>query len=338
MKKIINSITALILSTIMIITGIGNVSAATDTIQLGKATKTSDYIAGVSFYHKITDKNEDLYCLNRYKNAATNIKANLVKNSKNITGGLVHILKNGYPNKTITGNKEKDYYITQTAVWWYLDETTGSSNLGHYFKKDGSDKYDMRKYVKQLVQEGVIGRPLIVKADFGIHPKYDPNSRLFDPSMGGGSVYDIGIYPLFMALYMFGVPQQIKALSVPAPTGVDMTTLMMLKHKNEMVSLLSSSFACNLKSDATIAGEKGTLRLDRMFHMPTKLFLQKENEENETEMPLCFEGNGYNYEAAEVMKCMDKGEIESTIYSHAMSKALADIISNVLTEINEHNN
>ena len=38
-------------------------------------------------------------------------------------------------------------------------------------------------------------------------------------------------------------------------------------------------------------------------------------------------GNGYNYEAAEVMKCMDKGEIESTIYSHAMSKALADIIS-----------
>ncbi len=191
---------------------------------------------------------------------------------------------------------------------------------------------------KQLVQEGVIGRPLIVKADFGIHPKYDPNSRLFDPSMGGGSVYDIGIYPLFMALYMFGVPQQIKALSVPAPTGVDMTTLMMLKHKNEMVSLLSSSFACNLKSDATIAGEKGTLRLDRMFHMPTKLFLQKENEENETEIPLCFEGNGYNYEAAEVMKCMDKGEIESTIYSHAMSKALADIISNVLTEINEHNN
>ena len=191
---------------------------------------------------------------------------------------------------------------------------------------------------KQLLQEGVIGRPLIVKADFGIHPKYDPDSRLFNPSMGGGSVYDIGIYPLFMALYMFGVPQQIKALSVPAPTGVDMTTLMMLKHKNEVVSLLSSSFACNLKSDATIAGEKGSLRLDRMFHMPTKLFLQKENEEEETEIPLCFEGNGYNYEAAEVMRCMDEGKIESTIFSHAMSEALADIISTVLTEINEHNN
>lgn len=154
MKKIMKSIMTLILSTIMIITGIGNVSAATDTIQLGKATKTSDYIAGVSFYHKITDKNEDLYCLNRYKNAATNIKANLVKNSKYITGGLVHILKNGYPNKTITGNKEKDYYITQTAVWWYLDKTTGSSNLGEQFKNNGSDPYNLRGYVKNLMEEG----------------------------------------------------------------------------------------------------------------------------------------------------------------------------------------
>lgn len=154
MKKIIKTITTLFLSAIMIIMGIGNVSAATDSIQLGRATKTNDYIAGVSFFYKITDKNEYLYCLNMHKETATNVKANIVRNSKNITGGLVYILKNGYPNKTITGDKEKDYYITQTAVWWYLDKTTGSSNLGEQFKSDGSDAYNLRGYVKRLMEEG----------------------------------------------------------------------------------------------------------------------------------------------------------------------------------------
>ena len=145
---------SIIISVAIMITGFFNVKAASDTIQLGQATKTGDYIAGVSFYYKVTDKGQYLYCLNMHKNTATNVKATMVRNSKNITGGLVYILKNGYPNKTITGDKAKDYYITQTAVWWYLDMTTGSSNLGEQFKENGSDPHNLRQYVKQLATEG----------------------------------------------------------------------------------------------------------------------------------------------------------------------------------------
>ena len=151
MKRII--LTVLSLAAI-VLGSIVNVFAATDTIQLGNATKTNAYIAGVDFYYKVTNKGQYLYCLNMHKNTATNVKANIVKNSPYITGGLIHILKNGYPNKSITGDKEKDYYITQTAVWWYLDKTTGSTNLGEQFKENGSDSYGLRKYVKKLMEEG----------------------------------------------------------------------------------------------------------------------------------------------------------------------------------------
>ncbi len=157
MKKVNNMMRkflAMIISVAIMVTGIFNVKAASDTIQLGNATKTGDYIAGVSFYYKVTEKGKYLYCLNMHKNTATNVKAKMVKNSKNITGGLVYILKNGYPNKKITGDKAKDYYITQTAVWWYLDKTTGSTNLGEQFKSDGSDPQNLRPYVKQLMTEG----------------------------------------------------------------------------------------------------------------------------------------------------------------------------------------
>ncbi len=150
MKKFLS----IIISVAIMITGIFNVKAAPDTIQIGQATKTGNYIAGVSFHYKVTQKGTYLYCLNMHKNTASNVKATKVKNSKYITGGLVYILKNGYPNKNITGDKDKDYYITQTAVWWYLDKTTGSSNLGEQFKTNGSDPYNLRKYVKQLMTEG----------------------------------------------------------------------------------------------------------------------------------------------------------------------------------------
>ena len=154
-KKIAKSILTIILSAAIIVVSIGNVQAASSSIMLGDAPKTKGYIAGVTFHYKKTTDGKYLYCLNIHKNTAKNIKANLVKDSKKINGGLVYILKNGYPNKSITGDSDKDYYITQTAVWWYLDLTTGSSNLGEQFKGNGSDAYNMRKYVKDLAYAGV---------------------------------------------------------------------------------------------------------------------------------------------------------------------------------------
>ncbi len=154
MKKITKTLLTMITAFLIIVTSVLQANAASDTIQLGTATKTNSYIAGVSFSYKVTTDGRYLYCLNMHKNTATNVKATLVKNSSYIDGGIVYILKNGYPNKSITGDKDKDYYITQTAVWWYLDIVKGSTNLGEQFKENGSDSYGMRHFVKGLVDEG----------------------------------------------------------------------------------------------------------------------------------------------------------------------------------------
>lgn len=188
------------------------------------------------------------------------------------------------------------------------------------------------KVIRDQIQCGEIGDLKLLKAEFGIHPTYNADSRLFNPSLGGGSVYDIGIYPLFLFHYLFGIPTQLYAVNVPAPTGVDMTSVMTLQSKSGCVASLISSFDFNLKSDAVIVGEKGSIRLDRMFHMPTRIFRQLEGEEKETEIPVSYEGNGYNYEAAEVMKCLDEGKIESEIFSHSFSYELSNTISQVINK------
>lgn len=68
--------------------------------------------------------------------------------------GIAYILSNGFPNKSITGDADKDYYITQAAVWWYLDETAGTNNLPDTFKVTGPDSYNLRQYIVKLVNEG----------------------------------------------------------------------------------------------------------------------------------------------------------------------------------------
>ena len=163
---------------------------------------------------------------------------------------------------------------------------------------------------KQQMREGSIGKPLLLEVDFGFKANYHPQSRLFDPELGGGSIPDIGIYPLFLALYLFGKPESVQVTSVAAPTGTDMTTSVLLKHAGGEISVLTSSLAMRLDSEAKLFGENGSLHLCRMFHIPTKLMIRK-GEEEEQEIPVHSVGNGYNYEAKEVMERLNRGETES---------------------------
>ena len=152
--KLTKKVLALFVAAAIMLGSMVNVNAAPETLQLGPGTPTGVYIGGVSFSYKQTVSGEYLYCVNMAKKTAENTTATLVKNNSVIDGGIIYILRNGYPNKSITGNKDKDYYITQTAIWWYLDLVYGSQNLGDRFKEIGEDEYNMRHFVKDLAYAG----------------------------------------------------------------------------------------------------------------------------------------------------------------------------------------
>ena len=159
MNKIIKLATGLFLVLIMVVASIMNVQAAESSISIGPARKVNKkFIAGRAFAYKQTTDGRYLYCVEEAKDRVSNVKANLVQNSTRVDGGIIYILKNGFPEKSITGDNDKDYYITQTAIWWYLDSTRGTTNLSDKFKRTGEDPYDMRKLVKELVNGGLAHR------------------------------------------------------------------------------------------------------------------------------------------------------------------------------------
>ena len=145
-------LTLILVAAIAIVTVTTSTKAITETINVGDAQDLEAYIGGVRFATKTTTDGGYLYCLEMAKKTTMNTTATYtgVRDA-----GIAYIVMNGYPTKSFTGDALKDYYITQTAIWWYLDETTGSTNLGEQFKSEGLDPYNMRGYVKTLVQGGV---------------------------------------------------------------------------------------------------------------------------------------------------------------------------------------
>jgi predicted dehydrogenase len=172
--------------------------------------------------------------------------------------------------------------------------------------------------VSEQIDRGTPGKVSMLQCDFGFILPFDPENRVYNPLLGGGSIPDIGIYPVFMALYLFGYPVEIKVVSVPAPTGTDRTTAVLFKHRGGEISMLSSSFDVLLENEARIYGEKGCLKLHRLFSKTDRLsFIDSSS--RETDIPVAMDGNGYNYEAAEVMDCLDGGRTESRLMPLSLS-------------------
>ena len=158
MKKT-GRIFSIIFLCMMIMMGtIMDVYATTDFIQIGSSTETKSYVANTTIPYKVTTTGKYLYSTTSKLNVPRNVKAYLVNNSRYVDGGSVYILQNGYPAKTITGDVGKDYYITQAALWWYYDLTTGTTNLSESFKSSGTDTYGMRKTIKDLAYAGYNNR------------------------------------------------------------------------------------------------------------------------------------------------------------------------------------
>lgn len=152
MEKSKKFLTLILVAAIAIVTFTTSTKAITETINVGDAQDLDAYIGGVRFATKTTTDGGYLYCLEMAKKTTMNTTATYtgVRDA-----GIAYIVMNGFPNKSFTGDALKDYYITQTAIWWYLDETTGSTNLGEQFKREGQDPYNMRHYVKELVDGGI---------------------------------------------------------------------------------------------------------------------------------------------------------------------------------------
>jgi predicted dehydrogenase len=181
-----------------------------------------------------------------------------------------------------------------------------------------------------LIEKNSIGKILSVHADFGFYLAFNAKSRLYDKSLGGGSLLDVGIYPIYLSLLLLGKPSKIQAKAVFGQSGVDESCAMIFEYADEQqMAVLHSSVKAKTATEAFIYGEKGKIHLHGRFHEPNIGITLEVHGEEPVFYPFEWDCIGYAYEAKEVMCCVRTGKKESAAMSHAFSLDLISILDEV---------
>ncbi|MFT5676328.1 MAG: putative dehydrogenase [Paraglaciecola sp.] len=170
---------------------------------------------------------------------------------------------------------------------------------------------------KLWFDEGRIGNIVHIKADFGYPVAYVPGDRMYEPTLNGGCLLDMGIYPLALAQY-FLCQQPISSSysSHFASTGVE-DDLIILADYSEARATLATSFRAKLQNSAYIIGDKGYIdipnfwRADRcsLFAMDSKVdeFIDERK------------GSGFEFQIDAASEAIKLGKRETELMPHSLS-------------------
>lgn len=163
---------------------------------------------------------------------------------------------------------------------------------------------------RELIAAGAIGELRMLRAGFCFRTGFDPAGRLFDPALGGGALLDVGIYPISLAFLLLGAPSRIAALAELGATGVDEQSAILFSYPQGQLAVLTCAVRTSAPSVAQIIGSAGMIQINAEWWRATSLTITRQGQPDETIEPAAV-GNGYNYEAAEVGRCLRAGLAES---------------------------
>jgi len=123
------------------------------------------------------------------------------------------------------------------------------------------------KIVGDMVHGGKLGEVLLFRGDFSFQIKPVNGIRLV-PEYGGGALWDIGVYPVSYAQYIFGrIPEWLYATQITGgESGVDETFSGLMHYGKGKSALISCSFRSPYYNQAEVIGTQGRLVLTRPFN------------------------------------------------------------------------
>ena len=180
----------------------------------------------------------------------------------------------------------------------------------------------------KIIRSGEMGEVVSMAGRFGFQAPYSPEARTYDLALGGGSLLDIGIYPVMDILRYIGMPEEITAMASFAPTGSDDSLLAVFTYPDGRKATAYSSFIEDAGVGTTIILEKGKLILERSRERGQTLMIEKDGQPPVTKT-FKTEASGFLGEVEEVISCLDAGKTESEVVPHSFSHDLMDLLDRI---------
>ncbi|MFT2753166.1 Gfo/Idh/MocA family protein [Clavibacter sp. Sh2088] len=185
--------------------------------------------------------------------------------------------------------------------------------------------------VQEAIAAGRIGDPRAISVAFGFVTE-EGKGRLWDPEVGGGTLLDMGVYPLAFAHGLFGTPSSVAAVGTVVEGGVDTEVAILLGWPDGRQATLACSLVAALPTGATVSGTAGRIEVDPLFLASAGLTIVPADGDPERREH-AIEGRGYVPMFRAARDAIRAGAVECARMPHAESVALADLMDGILADI-----
>ena len=187
----------------------------------------------------------------------------------------IDVIYNSLPNHlhakwTIKAVEAGKHVLCEKPLALTLDEVDAIAAAAQKHERIVAEAFMYRHHpqtlkVQEMVKNGSLGSLKLLRGSFSFNLKREGDIRL-DPAMGGGSIWDIGCYPIsFMRTVAGAEPFEVFGWQVSGSTGIDETFVGQMRFEGEANAQFDSSFSTPFHTYFEVVGSEATLIVPKPF-------------------------------------------------------------------------
>lgn len=181
------------------------------------------------------------------------------------------------------------------------------------------------KGIKKLIYDGDIGKASLAFIDFCVKFDQDPASRIYNKDLGGGLLFDIGVYNLHTVFNLFGEEyEDIVICGRKGETSVDAASFISFSYPNGLIVNTTTSGETKGPYGMRIYGDKGSIVSDNYNDSQEYTFTYDTGVKIGYRAP--YKVNGFEYEIEEFVDMVNSSKTESDIVSLSRSRKVCEIM------------
>jgi predicted dehydrogenase len=192
--------------------------------------------------------------------------------------------------------------------------------------------------VTEILGSGTIGEPRLIQAGAGFPVPPDGPARYWVAELGGGALYDLGVYTIALTHAVLGTPDQVIAVGKTRADGVDEQEAYTLSYNSGALAQLTNSLTTFIPPAGWIGGTRGSITLGEPLFAPRSLRVvtgQPPAPPTVEELDFEQEGAGYVPMFRAASETILRGDLEHPIHPVSDTVAVLRILERVRAELME---
>ena len=238
-----------------------------------------------------------------------------------------HLTHYGYVKKCIEAGK---HVLCETPLVLKSDE---AKNAYYLAKQKGVFLMEANKtahcpafnHLMVMIKSGVIGEVVDVEASLSKLWDDDMTLREFDPLQAGGSMYELGSYPLLPIFKLCGINYEELIMFSRMKDGVDMFTKGVLRYPKAICSF-KVGLGVKTEGNLVVSGTKGYAYVPAPWWKTDYFELRYEDQNQNKKFFYKWDGAGLRYEIQEFISCIVNHRQSTSRLRRRESIAMAEIM------------